>query len=60
MSTFPISGPFAPWTVPFFLEIRQDSREKMVWQRPKFLATGHIANFQTSARLRAVPAFLIH
>ncbi len=34
MSTCPIGGPFAPWTAQFFLEIRQDSCEKIACQRP--------------------------
>ena len=31
----PIDGPFDHWTAQFFLEIRQDSCEKIACQRPK-------------------------
>src|SRR5699024_10060829 len=35
MSTCPTCGSFVPWTAQFFLEIRQDSCEKIACQRPK-------------------------
>ena len=48
MSTCPIGGSFAPWSAQFFLEIRQDSREKIACQGPKSLAAGHIVKVQIS------------
>ncbi|MCI8538685.1 MAG: hypothetical protein HFF18_08535 [Oscillospiraceae bacterium] len=51
MSTCPSSGPFSAWAAQFFLEIRQDSCEKIVCQTKKFLAVGHIAIYQTRPKV---------
>ena len=37
---------FSRFAAPFFLEIRQDSCEKMSCPPGKFLAAGHISSFQ--------------
>ena len=49
MSTCPIDGPFDHWTANSLKSVRIPAK-KLLASGPKFLAAGHIANFQTSPR----------
>ena len=47
---------FSRCAAPFFLEIRQYSREKMSCSTQKFLAAGHIGSFQIHPSCRRISA----
>ena len=51
---------FSRCAAPFFLEIRQYSCEKMSCSAQKFLAAGHIGNFQIHPRkISPFPGFIL-